>query len=205
MAACRCAIEFPVHSGSFRLMADRFGFLASASAVVLSIVSLGVAISANRTQERLLAASVWPSLEYGTGNRDDDGADVITLSIGNSGIGPARLRTVQVLYGDQPAEDSAALLRSCCELAKGTKLTTITSSTRARVLKPGEDVSFLRLPLANNDGALWQRFNKERFAVRVKACYCSVLDECWMLDSTAIEPVPTKACPAVPDGEQWHG
>ena len=94
MAACRCAIEFPVHSGSFRLMADRFGFLASASAVVLSIVSLSVAISANRTQERLLAASVWPSLEYGTGNRDDDGADVITLSIGNSGIGPARLGQV---------------------------------------------------------------------------------------------------------------
>lgn len=186
-------------------MADRFGVLASASAVVLSIVSLSVAISANRTQERLLAASVWPSLEYGTGNRDDDGADMITLSIGNSGTGPARLRTVQVFYGDQAAQDSAALLKSCCELAKGTKLTTITSSTRARVLKPGEDVTFLRLPLEQNDAALWQRFNRERFDVRLQACYCSVLDDCWMLDSTAIEPAPVAACPAIPDAQQWHG
>lgn len=180
-------------------------FIASASAVLLSIVSLSVAISANRTQERLLAASVWPSLEYGTGNRDDSGADVISLAIGNSGIGPARLRTVQVLYLDQAAKDSEALLKSCCELAKGTKLTTITSSTRARVVKPGEDVEFLRLARTDNDDALWQRFNKARFDIRVKACYCSVLDDCWMLDSTAIEPRAVATCPAVPDEQQWHG
>ena len=33
-----------------------------AAAVLISAVSLGLAISANRTQERLLAASTWPFL-----------------------------------------------------------------------------------------------------------------------------------------------
>ena len=184
--------------------AGTVGILATASAVVLSIVSLSVAISANRTQERLLAASVWPTLEFGTGNRGDDGSDVVSLTIGNSGIGPARIRSFQVFFEGEATPDSVALLRRCCELGKG-KLTTITSSTRARVLKAGENVEFMRLPRANNDDALWERLNLQRFNVQVKACYCSVLDDCWTLDTETVEPVAIEACPVLPAAEQWDG
>ncbi|MBP6216216.1 MAG: hypothetical protein KA391_02360, partial [Luteimonas sp.] len=41
-----------------------FELVVGASAILISAVSLFVAISANRTQERMLAASVWPSLLF---------------------------------------------------------------------------------------------------------------------------------------------
>ena len=181
------------------------GYIVSASAMLISLTSLAVAISANRTQERLLAASVWPSLGYGTGNRGPDGTDVITLSIGNQGTGPARLRAFQVLHGGAPARDARALLAQCCGLGADESVHTVTSGTRAAVLKAGDEITLLQFERAANDAEVWTRFNRERFKVEVKACYCSVLDECWMVDTARTEPDPVASCPLVPDAEQWHG
>jgi hypothetical protein len=179
-------------------------YVASGVAVVVSLVSLGVALSANRTQERLLAASVWPALEYGTGNRSDDGADEITLVLGNNGVGPARLRGVRVLYKGKFAGDSIKLLQLCCELGDS-PVNTVTSGTRGRVLKAGDEITFMMLPFDNNSDELWKRFNRERFGVAVRACYCSVLDDCWIFDSTRIDPEPVQSCPSLSIEEEWQG
>jgi hypothetical protein len=180
-------------------------YLASAFAVVVSLISLWVAFSANDTQERLLAASVWPTLEYGTGNRDDQGRDMIILEIDNNGVGPARLRGVQVLYDGKVAANSIELLRICCGLGEGQPVQTITSGTRGRVLKAGDRIEFMMLPIEANDAELWKRFNRERFKVEVRACYCSVLDACWMMNSTRTEPEPVRSCPALSVEEEWNG
>src|SRR5690606_9891318 len=37
-----------------------------------------------------------------------------------------------------------------------------------------------------------------RHKVRLRACCCSVLDDCWLLDSEQDEPAPVKACSAPP-------
>jgi hypothetical protein len=179
-------------------------YLASAFAIGVSMISLSVAISSNRTQERLLAASVWPALEYGTGNHDDRGADVISMTVGNSGVGPARLRSFQVLYDGKPAPNAASLLKQCCGLG-AEPAHTVTSGTRARVLKAGDDLPFLRVPREKNKVEVWDRFNQERFKTRVLACYCSVLDACWMMDSDQAEPAPVANCAEVPDAQEWHG
>jgi hypothetical protein len=180
-------------------------YLASAFAVVVSLISLWVAFSANRTQERLLAASVWPMLEYGTGNRDDDGRDMISLEIGNNGVGPARLRGVEVLYDGQRVHNSIDLLKRCCQLASGTPIQTITSGTRGRVLKAGDTIQFMRLPKDNNNADVWNSFNIERFKIEVHACYCSVLDDCWTLASSRTEPEPVRSCPALAVEDEWDG
>jgi hypothetical protein len=179
-------------------------YLASAFAIGVSMISLSVAISSNRTQERLLAASVWPALEYGTGNRNDEGEDVISMTVGNSGVGPARLRSFQILYDGKPAPNAARLLDQCCGLGAEPAYT-VTSGTRARVLKAGDELSFLRLPREKNKAEVWERFNQERFKTRVLACYCSVLDACWMMDSDQAEPTPVATCAEVPDQQEWSG
>jgi hypothetical protein len=179
-------------------------YFASALAVIVSLISLGVALSANRTQERLLAASVWPALEFGTGNRSDDGADEITLVIGNSGVGPARLRGFQLYYDGEHAPNVAALLQRCCGLGDGAT-DTVTSGTRGRVLKAGDQIVIIRLPKATNAEDLWQRFNRERFRVEAHACYCSVLDDCWNFDSTHMDPAPVASCPVLSADEEWSG
>jgi hypothetical protein len=43
-----------------------FDVVIGAGVLLISLISLFVAVSANRTQERMLAASVWPSLMFGT-------------------------------------------------------------------------------------------------------------------------------------------
>jgi hydroxyethylthiazole kinase-like sugar kinase family protein len=43
-----------------------FEFVVGAGVLLISLISLFVAVSANGTQERMLAASVWPSLMFGT-------------------------------------------------------------------------------------------------------------------------------------------
>jgi hypothetical protein len=178
--------------------------VASILAILVSIVSLGVALSSNRTQERLLAASSWPALEAGTGNRSDDGIDVITLLLGNNGVGPARLRGVQVFYKGEFAGDSRRLLKQCC--ASGDSLVNDeTSGTRGRVLKAGDQIVLMTLPKETNSDELWKRFNRARFEVTVRACYCSVLDDCWIFDSTHTDPEPVRSCPALSAEEEWNG
>ncbi|MBL8299580.1 MAG: hypothetical protein JNN30_14680 [Rhodanobacteraceae bacterium] len=122
-------------------MSNRHDVVLSVGAVLISAVSLGVAVSSNRTQERLLAASTWPYVQYGTGNRDANGDDVINFSIANAGVGPARIQTFQLLYQGEPQANAGALLSHCCD-GKGKNLATVTSSVEG-VLKVGESGSFL--------------------------------------------------------------
>lgn len=179
--------------------------LISVSAVLLSAVSLGVALSANHTQERLLAASTWPHVQYGTGNRGEDGSDVISLFIDNAGVGPARIKTLTVLFDGKPQPDSRRLLAACCGVDDA-PLFTVTSSPGS-VLKVGEGARLLRFPRQENDAAVWQRFNTERFKVSVRACYCSVLGECWQMDSAQpdADPEPIEQCPHLSAQNLWHG
>ena len=174
-----------------------------ADAVLISAVSLGLAVSANHTQERLLAASTWPFLQYGTGNRTDEGESAITLSLYNGGIGPARIHTLQVLLDGKPQFDAANLLLACCN-PQSKPVSTVTSAG-AGVLAADADARFLMMSEKDNDPAVWAAFNRRRFDVRVLACYCSVLKECWTFDSLAQEPEPVAACPGVAEADRWHG
>jgi hypothetical protein len=157
---------------------SRSGYLASAVAVVVSLASLGLAISGNHTQERMLAASVWPHVEYGSSNLDEAGAAEIRLLLVNQGVGPARLRTLEIRHEGQPVTAPDELLARCCEAGEGT-VNWISASTRARVLAAGTTLEFLRVPAASNRPEVWKAFDRERHRLHVTGCYCSVLDECW--------------------------
>lgn len=178
-------------------------YVIGGAAVLISAVSLSLAISANQTQERLLAASTWPLLQFATGNRADDGTAAISLSLQNAGVGPARVKTVQVEYDGIMRSDARTLLDACCG-SKGKPVLTITGGPE-RVLTANESVTFLRIDEAGTDAEIWNRFNRERFNLRVLSCYCSVLGDCWQADSEQADPDPVKECPKVPQSERWHG
>jgi hypothetical protein len=178
-------------------------YVIGGAAVLISAISLWVAVSANRTQERMMAASTWPHVQYGTGNRLPEDVSSITFNLHNAGVGPARIKTVQVLYDGAPMPDAATLLKACCG-ATGERVLTVTSHPE-RVLVPGEEMTFLRYDEKTADPAVWAALNRKRFEVRLRACYCSVLDDCWMLDSTRDDPQPVAACPAVPPEQRYRG
>ena len=68
-----------------------------------------------------------------------------------------------------------------------------------------ELVTFFRFDEADADPDIWARLNSERFKVRVKACYCSVLGDCWMYDSTVRDAEALPGCPAISEESRWHG
>lgn len=182
-----------------------FEFIVGGCAIVLSVVSLFVAISANRTQERMLAASVWPSLISGTSNVSSEGRPQITVDLLNRGTGPARVRWAELRYDGVPVSGYRDLLARCCGLVADDQVEgLVTSGIQNRVLGADEWIALLRMPRTEPVTPLWQALDRERQKLQLRACYCSVLDDCWLHDSDRDEPEPVKRCPA-PGKVLWQG
>lgn len=177
-----------------------FDLLVGLGVLLISAISLWVAVSANRTQERMLAASVWPSLQFGTSNITTEGEPQIALDLLNRGIGPARIRWAELSYDGQPVQNLRELLKACC--GHEGESYGFTSGLRQRVLGADEWIQLVRIPREGQPETLWQALDQGRHKMRLRACYCSVLDDCWLLDSREEEAAPVKQCPAAP-GVLW--
>ena len=78
----------------------------------------------------------------------------------------------------------------------------ITTSTIApRLISPGNSVTLFSWdqPPASEAAALklWRQFDRQgRSKITVEACYCSVLDACWISDLDGDIPKPVERCEA---------
>lgn len=176
-----------------------FEIVIGGGVLLISLVSLFVAVNANRTQERILAASVWPSLVFGTSDAAADGSPQVSLDLLNRGTGPARVRWAELQYRGVPMANAQALLASCCGYDGAQPIELYTSSIQRRVLGADEWVQLLRMPRPAGGSALYEALPELDGNLRLRLCYCSVLDDCWLLDSGADDdPTPLRACPAPP-------
>ncbi len=177
-----------------------------ASAMLIATISLVVALRQSQIMEKQLAASVWPYLQYGTSNGTDDGKQVIRFEVENVGVGPARVHSVSLLYDGKPLHNLRELVTACCAdlLETKGKASWWISTLNRQVLTPNRSKAFLTLTDAPANAAWWERLNTERNKVQFKTCYCSVLDDCWLLDSHKDDREPVKACPA-PGPDDFDG
>lgn len=167
--------------------------------LLISAVSLFVAYSANRTQERMLAASVWPSLLAGTSNATTDGGRQVSLDLLNRGVGPARIRWAEVRYKDKALAGPSALLAECCGTSEqAAEVSILNTSIQRRVVGAGEWIQPMRVIPRGTPTAAYDALSASLPDVRTRLCYCSVLDECWLLDSEKPEPAPLRECPTPP-------
>lgn len=183
-----------------------FEILIGGGVLLISIVSIFVAVSANRTQERMLAASVWPSLLYGTSDAGTDGRPQISLDLLNRGVGPARVRWAEVRYDGTPVRGSRSLLSRCCGLANEDDAPAVfTTGIQRRVMGPGEWIQLMRVAKPEAPSPVYEALSRGRGKIELRLCYCSVLDDCWLLDSRSDDdPEPVKRCPAAP-AVLWGG
>ena len=163
------------------------------TAVFLSMVSVFIAVRHGETMERLVAANSWPNISYSTGNESEGHPKTITLSVRNTGVGPARIDTFEVFYKDTPVRGIKQLMKACCD---GAKPNFSVSLVRNEVLPARDTIDFITLDAAANDPKVWAALNVERFNVRVRACYCSVFDECWVMDTGKPRPSRVTECVA---------
>lgn len=183
------------------------------SAVVISVVSLVVSIEHGRIMQRmveqngkLVEASTLPYLTFGASELDPQtGKDKLSLILKNGGVGPAVIGWFQLRL-DGKALSVPGFLHACCQAAlpdhnapiAGLAYSTISST----VLPARETVSPLVLSSEANP-ALYAALIKAQDRVSVKACYCSVLGECWITGFQPGRPAPVAKCEIPPHEPVW--
>lgn len=179
------------------------------SALFISVVSLGVAILHGRTMEamadanaRLVAANSWPFLSYGAGWVTVNGVARVHMRVHNTGVGPAKIESAELVWKGAAYRSSQEFLKACCELdAASTKFDSDLLSNI--VLRAGQSIEFLALTQAADPRAFGslQRAVLSR-DLKLNICYCSIFDECWKSDLTTLnlQPERVEACvrPKVP-------
>jgi hypothetical protein len=162
------------------------------------VISMALAyatfVQADATRKMQQSES-WPYVSYGTSDITDEGVEEISFKLGNDGVGPARLKQLEFRYDGRPMKSPRKFLQTCCGDPREHP-TPFMSSKFEVVLRPGEVTSFIRLVKRPDNNAVWNRLEIERWKVAVRACYCSIFDDCWVLDSRVPDPSPVKKCPA---------
>jgi hypothetical protein len=147
---------------------------------------------------KMQRTETWPYVSYGTDNSLPEVMNEISFSLSDDGVGPARLNEMEFLYNGRPMREPLEYIRLCCgaEAKASTKNLTFTTDRVDGVLRPGEKRNFIKLAKTDQNAALWDKLNDERWKVVVRTCYCSIFDDCWVLDSRKSGPDEVEACPA---------
>jgi len=177
------------------------------SAITISVISLFVAVAHGRTEEKLVAASSWPFLTFYTEkNGLDAGAWSIYLILQNSGVGPARVKWLRMNLDGKPIRDRADLMSRCCGVPDGTNdqqipLGLVSENPPIGVLPARDRVEMLTWRARPGHEAIIAKLDGVRHRLRAEACYCSVLDDCWISDLTATaDPRHVDRCQPISDG-----
>jgi hypothetical protein len=178
--------------------------VAAIVAALIGFLALLVSGYTAYIQRQQVRAQVWPYLLIGYADFD---RSIIVL---NKGVGPAQIRSVQVLVDDKPQrnwEDAMKVLgvktdnddeKNGSDDKKNTNADQYTRSTiSGNVLSAGERIELIKAP----DAERYERFRlAAQKRVKISICYCSTLGECWVRDRKAREQgvAQVEVCPAWP-------
>ena len=164
----------------------------SVAGVFIAVVALYAALTESAAVRQQTAAAVWPFLQFGTEDSHWGESAEFTMSFTNTGVGPARMRTVRLVIDGHSVRDWAQAVTQL-----GGQLTDHVSRNfiSGRVLSPNERI----VAFSTTDPDLARQFqatvaNPDNF---ITFCYCSIFDECWLSDSRQDlqNPEAVRECP----------
>jgi hypothetical protein len=183
--------------------------------IILSLASLYVALHTGRTMEGLVAqnermvrAASTPILTFDSGNAGDEALEnELNMSVRNVGTGPARISWMEMSIAGKKFHSVAGVVNYAAALPDvSAKLTTIpkanfpytTGSTSPGILSANDEAMILKWPLPKDPygRTIWNAVDELRGQISVKACYCSLFEECWESAMAGDIPVPVKSCTA---------
>jgi hypothetical protein len=180
------------------------------AALFVSAVSLWVGIRTEEANEKLVVASTWPFLQVVASNATPEGKAILSFSVVNEGVGPAKVESFEVFWKGRPYTSVLELMKACCGYRKlggpihpgemQSKL--LTGSVQGIVLRAGESEAFVIYDLGQDNLAVWNAMSDARAHLRYRLCYCSALDECWRtaiigeaVTREQLHPQSVQACP----------
>jgi hypothetical protein len=164
---------------------SRWQLSISLASAVIAVCALGFSVYQSYLQRSFLKLSVRPrmtiSLFY-----NDDGTGYM---FGGTGMGYATLKTFEVLVDGSP---QLSWLEMCRALGFATPphfdFTVPRSET---VFKPDSYNKVFWIP----SGPQSEELKSKAGRIAIRACYCSVFEECWTVDSRGGPPEPVDQCP----------
>jgi hypothetical protein len=190
--------------------APRWFHIAVAASMLLSAGSALVGAMRNsatmeamlQQNTRLVQASATPVLEFSSGNVDEkSNQPALNFNVSNGGSGPARIVWFELLLDGAATKGFSDVAKKLSppDLAKPIR-NVITSTPAPRLLPAGKELLLFSWPLpAPGDArSQWAAFDKERQLGRItaRACYCSVLDTCWVSKMDGDLPKQVASCEA---------
>lgn len=190
-------------SGFFKHI--RADTIIAVSSVIISTASLITIVRHAQIMQRMLAADTWPHVQYSTGN-NKDGDSMITFTLQNTGVGPARLEHFSFTYEGREILTEGDLLRLFSDIELETLSSREefehvygrigTSFLAPLVIPAGESHEFITLREDEANADFYSRLDRGRFELTATACYCSLLDQCWTSSSASSAPEPVDHCPS---------
>lgn len=186
------------------------------SAVVVGVAALIVAVDQSNIarqqadlMEKTVQASVWPVVQFDVATEQDIRTARASLSLRNSGVGPAIVKGIQIVKGGAPVANVSGFLERRMDVTQGMRFTLATSRGTGRVLSAGEvvtigeadwDLVVGQIPSGMRDNI--NAYFDELSDIEGAICYCSVLDQCWVnRTSDYANPEPVDACSELEFGE----
>lgn len=168
------------------------------SAVIISLVSMFLALQHGRVMEKMVEASTWPYVMVGVSTSREDGTPHVTLWMTNKGVGPARIESIEVFHQARAMGDAQGLLKAVLAPPDPKRhFPLLRSDAVNSVLSARETVNLVDLDVKNYSEDEYSRVAAAFTKLEFRACYCSVFDECSVLDTRkAPRPFPVKTCPA---------
>lgn len=189
--------------GKKRFDKDTLNLVIAVSAVLISAASFYAAYVQSVAAQLQVQAETWPYLQISHGNYDsEERIRNLKFEIINSGVGPAKVKTVDLNYKGQTIKigQFGKFYLACCqsdeEIASGKPVgirNAVTGNPPPVILVPGEEILFFSTLETDENKEAWARLDAARFHITGSACYCSLLDECFTTDFVH-DPVPVNVC-----------
>ena len=164
-------------------------------AIFVGVAALFVSAYTSYLEHKHAQAEVWPLLVVGSS--DEGGGFRVTVS--NKGTGPATIRDWKRRVDGRPVTTWTPWI----ETIVGRHIPIgeyYKSDITGATLTPNESVTLF----GTGDSAVGRAIFASPHESESSFCYCSVFEDCWVLESRARRPVPVAACPD-PGPESWVG
>ncbi|MBV8217446.1 MAG: hypothetical protein JO325_03205 [Solirubrobacterales bacterium] len=165
---------------------DRDLIVAVTSGLV-GLLALAVSTYNVTLQHKQVRAQVWPRLLLMPSFNHENG---FSYSLENGGIGPAEVRTARVTVDGKPVKNwhDAILLMTGKDFNDWTW-----GTIHGTLATPGSN----RTVLTIKDEAIGGIMFKQQNRLSAEICYCSALEDCWVLEDNA--PRLVSKCPDYSD------
>ena len=172
----------------------RFDTLVASIALLMSCITAGAVVYQTRVLQDEYSASVWPYLSV----EDDVDTNYVRIRLVNQGVGPALIRSAQLLLDGKPYDGWNKQFFSSLfgkSVKRGTKMQLGDSSVdTSTAIRAGDSMQLVAM--RSSQFAVLDEVTKHD--IDLKFCYCSINGKCWTLDASrstaAAIPVAVSGC-----------